>query len=254
MIALTYQRSQDTDAVDESLEARIQPVPRMRAHEEVARQLRELMQQGVLRPDDRLPPERELARRFGVSRATIRQALSVLQAVGLIESRAGDGTFTREDPATLNVTNLASALRAAQASLIEQLELRRLIEPQVASLAAARATGSDIEEMRRHLSEQEAHTSDSLFIEADSAFHLAIASATKNSLLVKMVQGIHELLKESRELSWRAHGGDRPLEEHRRITDAIRRHDSPGAYVAMMDHVLDVERLSLEAIAESETQ
>lgn len=232
------------------LETEIQPVARTRAHEEVARQLRNLMQQGVLRPDDRLPPERELAKRFGVSRATVRHALSVLQAVGLIESRVGDGTFTRSDPAVLNVTNLASALRAAQGSLIEQLELRRLIEPQAASLAAERATQSDIDELGRYLSEQDLHVSDPLFIEADSAFHLVIAGATKNGLLVKMVEGIHELLRESRELSWRAGGGARPLAEHRRIDEAIRRHDSHAAYSAMMDHVLDVERLSLEAIAE----
>ncbi|HET7326010.1 MAG TPA: FadR/GntR family transcriptional regulator [Nocardioidaceae bacterium] len=254
MVALTDQTPRDAGVVEESVGSRIQPVSRTRAQDEVARQLRELMQQGVLRPGHRLPPERELAKRFGVSRATIRQALSVLQAVGLVESRVGDGTFTRRDPATLNVTNLASALRAAQASLIDQLELRRLIEPQVASLAAERANQSDLEEMSRHLSEQKAHTEDSLFIDADSAFHLVIASATKNKLLAKMVQSIHELLKESRELSWRAHGGARPLEQHQSIYDAIRRHDSDAACIAMMDHVLGVERLSLEAIAEFEAR
>lgn len=231
------------------LETEIRPVVRTRAHEEVARQLRELMQQGALRPDDRLPPERELAKRFGVSRATVRHALSVLQAVGLIESRVGAGTFTRGDPATLNVTNLASALRAAQGSLIEQLELRRLIEPQVASLAAERATPEDLDDLGRYLIEQDLHAADPLFIEADSAFHLVIARSTKNGLLVKMVEGIHELLRESRELSWRAGGGARPLEEHRRIDEAIRRRDSHAAYDAMMDHVLGVERLSLEALA-----
>lgn len=251
MVSVTQQRFQDLGRVNEMLAAKIQPLPRMRAHEEVALQLRELMQQGLLRPDDRLPPERELAKQFGVSRTTVRQALSALQAVGLVESQVGNGTFTRGDPAILNVTSLASALRAAQASLIEQLELRSILEPQVARLAAVRATSSDLADLERYLVEQKAHTSDPSFIEADSSFHLVIAGATKNGLLVKMVQGIHELLRESRELSWQAHGGVRPLAEHQRIADAIKQHDGGAAYNAMMDHVVAVERLSLEAIAAS---
>jgi len=250
--APTQRGYEHMNGVRDSIEASIRSVPRQRAHEEVARQLRELMHRGVLQPDDRLPSERELAKRFGVSRATIRHALAILQAVGLIESRVGDGTFTRKDPATLNVTNLANALRAAQANLIEQLELRRLIEPQVASLAAERASESDLEQMAHHLSQQELHTSDPLFIEWDSAFHLDIASATQNTLLVTMVKGIHELLRDSREGSWRVHGGDQPLAQHRRIEATIRQHDAGAAHNAMLEHILDVERLSLEAIAESE--
>lgn len=226
----------------------IHPVTRVRAHEEVAEQLRTLMQRGELRPGDRLPPERELAGQFGVSRATIRQALSVLQAVGVVESRVGSGTFTRI-PDVHNVTNLAGALRQAEAGLIEQLELRRIVEPQVAGLAAERAQPADVDLLEQHLAEQRAHVADPSFIDADSAFHLAIAEATKNSLLVKMVQGIHELLRESRELSWQGHGGADPLEQHQQIARAIERNDAAGAYSAMTDHVIAVERMSLETIA-----
>lgn len=244
------------DAVDSSpspaedpLATRILPVARMRAHEEVARQLRELMQRGELRPNDRLPPERELAKRFGVSRATVRQALSVLQAAGLVESQVGSGTYTRDGSAVLNVTTLADALRAAGASLVEQLELRRILEPQVASLAAERATDEAIKALEACLADQRAHASDPGFIVADSAFHHEIARATGNSLLVKMVEGIHELLHESRELSWKAQGGDAPIIEHERIAEAINKHDADAAYEAMMAHMLSVERHSLAEFA-----
>lgn len=234
------------------LEAGIQQVAHTPAHEKVARQLQGLMQQGALEAGDRLPPERELAKQFGVSRSTIRQALFILQTIGLVESRVGYGTFTKKEPPALNVTDLASALRAAKGSLVDQLELRRLVEPQVASLAAERATESELDELSKYISHQEEHLSDARFIDADSAFHLTIAHATGNTLLVKMVEGIHELLHESRQRSWRAGGGTRALEEHRNIYEAIRKHDSQTASNAMTHHILDVERLTLESITQSD--
>lgn len=239
-------RSEEAGGID------IEPVQRTRAHEEVVRQLEDLMRRGVLGAGDRLPSERELAKQFRVSRATVRQALSVLQAMGLIESRIGDGTFARAGLATLSVTDLASALRMARGTLTEQLELRRLIEPQVASLAAERATGEDIEDLLRNISLQEARFSEGVtFIEEDSAFHLAIARATKNALLVKMVEGIQELLQESHEHSARADGGMQlSLEGHHRVYQAMRAHDAQAAYDAMLAHVLDVERLVLQLIAQ----
>lgn len=230
--------------------ADIRPVARTRVHEEVARQLQSLMQRGVLGPGDRLPPERELAERFGVSRATVRQALSVLQAVGLIESRIGNGTFARGNPKVLSVTDLVTALRAAEGQLNEQLELRRLIEPQVASLAAERVTGVELDDLDTYLHLQDGHVSDPYFIEADSAFHLTIAKAAKNALLTTMVEGIHALLRESRERSWKEGGGHRSLSQHRVIFEAIRSRDSAAAYAAMTNHVLDVERLSLESLSQ----
>lgn len=235
-------------------DAGIHPIARTRAHEEVARQLEELMHQGVLRSGDRLPPERELATRFQVSRATVRQALSVLQATGLIDSRIGDGTFARSSTQGLSVTDLAGALRSAHATLTDQLELRRLVEPQVASLAAERASEAELEELREHIKRQEVRVADGLpFIEEDSAFHLGVARATKNALLVKMVEGIHELLRESRQHSQRTLGGkNASLEGHRRLYEAIRKRDSEAAYDAMLAHILNVERLSLQSLAHRE--
>jgi GntR family transcriptional regulator, transcriptional repressor for pyruvate dehydrogenase complex len=197
-----------------------------------------------------------LAKQFRVSRATVRQALSVLQAMGLIESRIGNGTFASTRLTALSVTDLASALRMAQGKLTEQLELRRLIEPQVACLAAERAADADLDDLLRYISLQEARLSEGVpFVEEDGAFHLAIARATKNTLLVKMVEGIQELLRESHEHSLRAAGGMQlSLEGHRRVYQAIRSHKAQAAYDAMLAHLLDVERLVLQLLAQDKAE
>lgn len=224
----------------------IQPVARTRAHEEVARQLRELIERGALRPGTRLPAERDLSTRFQVSRATIRQALSVLHSAGLVDSRVGAGTFVRDDiPA--GEPDVAAALRGARASLTDQLGLRRLIEPQVARLAAEHAQQDHLEELEQYIASQRSRLHEGVpFIDEDSAFHLAIARATDNNLLVTMVEGIHELLRESRERSQRAPGGmERSLLGHRRILAALRDKDTSAAHDAMLDHIQDVESLSL---------
>ncbi|WP_433869206.1 FadR/GntR family transcriptional regulator [Saccharopolyspora sp. CA-218241] len=228
----------------------IQPVTRLRAHEEVARQLRDLVEAGTLSPGTQLPPERDLAQRFGVSRATMRQALSALQSAGLIESRVGKGTFTRlEEGATANVSRLAGALRGG---VHDQLHLRRLLEPQIAREAASHSASSDLEHLRQCLARQEKCSDVEKFIEEDSTFHLAIAHATGNLLVVKMVEDIHELLRDSRERSLTADGGvARSLEGHRRITEAILGGDGDAAYDSMMAHLLDVERLNLETATRS---
>lgn len=226
----------------------IRPVARTRAHEEVVRQLQDLMRRGTLRPGDRLPSERELSARFAVSRATIRQALEALDHNGLIDRRVGEGTFAADSSAA-SVTSLVTALRLAQGSLTDQLELRQLVEPQVARLAALRADADDVEILRRLVDRQEASTARAIpFVDDDSAFHLAIARAASNDLLTKMVEGIHELLRASRERSLHAPGGmRRSLDGHHRILDAIARRDDEGAYEAMHAHLLDVQRLILES-------
>lgn len=227
-------------------EAAIQPVSRTRAHEEVARQLQELIQRGTLRGGQRLPPERELAGRFEVSRATLRQALSELRSSGLVDSRVGEGTFVRPD-AGEGGTDVATALRMAQASLADQLGLRRLVEPQVAQLAAEHAQAQDLDTLDHYVALQGRRMAEGLtFVDEDSAFHLAIARATDNALLTTMVEGIHELLRESREHSQRAPGGTRrSLQGHQEILDAIRRGDGEAAQAAMLGHIQDVENLSL---------
>jgi GntR family transcriptional repressor for pyruvate dehydrogenase complex len=220
----------------------IRPIRKTRAYEEIVRQIQALVAQGQLKPGDRLMTERELAEQFGVSRVTVRQAMSVLQAMGLIESKVGNGTFARSGQVP-TVTVLASVLNPSRSSLLEQLELRRLIEPEVARLAATRATPGHLRDMARFIEAQERRLEEGRpFVEEDSAFHMAIARSAGNHLLVRMMESIHELLRESREHSLRTRAGmARSLEGHRRVIDAVRRGDASGAQRAMLRHVREVE-------------
>src|SRR5713226_912832 len=129
---------------------KLRPIRKTRAYEEIVRQVQSLTEGEALKPGDRLPSERELAEQFQVSRVTVRQALSVLQAMGLVESRVGDGTFAGGSHNSV-VTVLAPMLHPPKSTLLEQLELRRLIEPEIARLAAERATDAQVGEMRRSL-------------------------------------------------------------------------------------------------------
>lgn len=221
----------------------LRPVRKTRAYEEIVRQLQSLIAQGRLKSGDRLSTERELAQQFGVSRVTVRQALSVLQAMGLVESRIGNGTFARTQVA--EVTVLASMLNLPRSNLVDQLELRRLIEPEVARLAAERATHAQIAQMSRSIELQVKKLDKGVsFVEEDSALHLTIARSTQNALLVRMIESIHELLRGSREASLRERQTmERSLAGHRKIVDAIARHDAPAARKAMLNHVLDVEQM-----------
>lgn len=225
----------------------IRPVKKTRAYEEIVRQVRSLTERELLKPGDRLPSERELAEQFRVSRVTVRQALSVLQAMGLVESRVGDGTFAGA-PANPVVTVLAPMLNPPKSTLLEQLELRRLIEPEVARLAAERASDPQISEMRRSIQLQILKLDKGVsFVEEDSALHLTIARSSQNGLLVRMIESIHELLRGSREESLRARPSmERSLAGHRRIIDAIAKHDPAAARKAMLRHVLDVESMIIE--------
>lgn len=221
---------------------RLRPIRKTRAYEEIVRQLQSFISRGELKPGDRLMTERQLAEQFRVSRVTVRQALSVLQAMGLVESRIGNGTFAGDARAP-TVTVLASMLNPPRSSLLEQLELRRLIEPEVARLAADRATAAHIKQMARFITAQQRMMKEGRpFVDEDSAFHLAIARSAGNDLVLRMMESIHELLRESREQSLRTQSGmARSLAGHRRIIDAIGRHDPKAAQKTMLRHLLEVE-------------
>jgi GntR family transcriptional repressor for pyruvate dehydrogenase complex len=230
-----------------SAAVKLRPIRKTRAYEEIVRQVQSLTEGEALKPGDRLPSERELAEQFQVSRVTVRQALSVLQAMGLVESRVGDGTFAGGSHNSV-VTVLAPMLHPPKSTLLEQLELRRLIEPEIARLAAERATDAQLSEMRRSLERQQRQLDlGQSIVDEDSALHMIIARSSQNSLLVRMMESIHELLRDSREESLRARSTtERSLAGHRRIIEAIGKHDPVAGRRAMLRHVLDVEAMIIE--------
>ena len=227
----------------------LEPVRKTRVYEDIVSQIQRLIAEGRLCPGDQLPPERELAEIFRVSRTSVRDALRVLEMMGLIESRHGDGTYVKEITIDTLVAPLASILTAKKGLLAELLDARKIFEPQVARYAAERASPEDIarlEEIVRRQAEQVA--AGCTAIQEDSAFHYALAVAARNQVILRMVDVIMDLLQECREQALQ--GEDRPLRSlaaHRRILEAVRRHDGAAAAAAMLCHIEEVESLLLEA-------
>ena len=122
----------------------LRAIRKTRIYEEVESQIRDLLREGSYKAGDQLPSERELAETFKVSRTSVREALRALEAQGLIESRTGAGNFIAELPVESLVAPLASLLLEEKDALADIFEMRKLIEPRIASLAAERATKADI--------------------------------------------------------------------------------------------------------------
>jgi len=223
----------------------IEPIKSTRIYEEIVRQIKTMISEGRLNSGDQLPPERDLAQKFVVSRTSVREALRALESLGLVEIRPGEGTFVREVSVESLIEPLAMVMLSQREAIGELFEARRLLEPVIAGLAARRATPEELQEMDRILEEQAkeiatGHTG----LPQDAAFHAAIASAAHNQAITRLVHGIMDLLAQSREESLNTPG--RPMrshEDHRRILEAIRMRDDKAAEHAMRDHVSAVEAL-----------
>lgn len=220
----------------------IQPITRRALHQQVAESLRELIVEGKFQRGDALPPERELAQRFGVSRATVREALRTLQMWGLVEARQGGGNFVCAPSIEHIITPLSTIIQHNRQLQEELMDARFIFEPSVCWLAAQRRTESDLalidsilERQRRRVEQGE------LAVEEDSAFHLALAEATHNQVVPRLIETINDLLLESRLRSLRT--PDRPrrsLEGHLRIAAALRAGDADTARQAMRDHISEI--------------
>src|SRR5499427_6606065 len=166
----------------------LRAIKKTRIHEEVVSQIHELIREGRFKAGDQLPSERELAETFRVSRTSVREALRALETQGLIVSRTGMGNFVADLPVESLVAPLAKLLIEEKSALADIFELRKLIEPHIAVLAAERATKKDIERMEEILEKQvEAVNRGESGVEADAELHFAISQATQNQALEKLV-------------------------------------------------------------------
>jgi GntR family transcriptional repressor for pyruvate dehydrogenase complex len=218
-----------------------------RLYEQIVQHVEQEILSGALVPGERLPPERDLAARFGVSRASIREALSALQSRGFIESRQGGGTVVRMTPDTSLSMPLADQFARGSTTIRDPLEVRAIFEPQTAALAAERATPVETAAMRDLVRTQEAVvTAGGLGIDEDTAFHFAIAQASHNELITTIVGHINEALRETREWSMRAESGTASsIAYHYQILSAIEAHDPQAAQTAMAEHLKSVQSLAL---------
>ena len=223
----------------------LETIQRTKIYEEVAAQLERLILEGALKPGDKLPPERELAERFDVSRSAVREALRSLELKGLVEPRPGEGTLVRTPSLDSLLNPLASLLGQKLELVGELLEVRTMVEPHLAGRAARNATAEDIAQLDNILKRHEEKVArQELAIEEDSEFHYTIARASKNSVILKVVDMMMDILRGSRERSLQVDGRPaKSLAGHRRIFNAIKRRDPEAAEKAMRQHLSEIETI-----------
>ena len=225
----------------------IEPIKSTRIYEEIVRQVKQMIAEGRVKSGDRLPPERDLAEKFVVSRTSVREALRALESLGLIEIRPGEGTFVREVSVESLIEPLALVMASQRGAIAELFEARRLLEPAIAALAARRATPEELSEMERILEEQAKEiAAGKTGLAQDAAFHAAIGVAAHNAAITRIAHAIMDLLTQSREESLNTPGRPRRShQDHGRILGAIRARDEGAAQEAMLDHLEAVESLVL---------
>jgi GntR family transcriptional repressor for pyruvate dehydrogenase complex len=231
-------------------------IKKTRLYEEVVGQLHQLIDDGKLKAGDRLPSERELAETFRVSRSSVREAIKTLENEGMVISRPGSGTFITAVNVEAIIPPLASLLSRGKDALIDLFEMRCLVEPSIAALAAERATPGDILRLKEIYTQQEQQINrDTSAVDSDAAFHLTIGRATHNAALQRLVASIVEILKPIREKSLQTPGrAHKSLASHREILVAIERHDPELARQAMQRHIQAVEQNVLGPIPETRRQ
>ncbi len=224
-------------------------IRRNKVYEEVAKQIERLILK-KLKPGDKLPAERELAEMLGVSRGSIRDAIRGLELLGLVEPRQGAGTIVRHAGAHSAANPFANALKRRKDSVIELLDFRKMLEPPLAARAATHASPEETAEMEAILKRQEEkHGRGVAAVAEDAEFHYSVALACGNTVVLKVIDILMDLLRETRTRSLQVVGrSHKSLDGHRRILSAIKRHDSDAARSAMLRHIEDVEDIVLEKL------
>lgn len=226
------------------------PIKPKKVSAQIAEQIRSSILAGEFKPGDKLPPERELAEMFGVSRPSVREALNMLASAGLLESYQGGGTVVKSLVETAVGNPLSELIRVEQARALDVIEVRKGMEAWTAYYAAQRAQPEDVrklekivENMRQNL--ENVSPSEDL----DANFHIVIARATRNVVWLHLMQSFYEALKVFQQTVWRAvyltEEDHRILYDHHRlIFEAIRDKDPERARDAMLKHLSFAEKRS----------
>ncbi len=202
-------------------------------------ELKKQIVSGAIAPGDKFPPERELAKTFKVNRASMRQALKVLESMGVLSQRVGDGTYLSNSAETLLREPLDFLVLLDDLSQQDLTDTRLIVEPELTARAAERATGEDMAAMRTAIAAMEKSRNGRDRIAADLEFHDAILRASGNRICHLMFGGVHRLLFQGPRKATKPPVLERSLLFHRRIYAAIKARDSGEARDAMREHLLD---------------
>jgi len=194
---------------------------------------------GDWKAGDRIPPERELCQQLGIARTSLREALKAMELIGMLESRVGDGTFVCARSEFLSRPLLWAFTGTDHAELKDIMEAREFVERDLAGLAATRATEAELEVIAASLrTMRESVARGESILEADMAFHLAIADAAHNQVLRNAVQLLRNLIRQWIVLKLMIPNVPaKVLKQHEKIFKAIRARDAAGARRAMWDHL-----------------
>ena len=226
-----------------------EPVTQEKLSHGVVRQIEELILRGILRPGERLPSERELSERMGVSRPSLREALADLQDRGLLASRAGAGVFVADVLGSAFAPALVKLFSSHDAAVFDYISFRRDMEGLAAERAARVASDTDLAVIAEVFAKMEAahqkrNPADEAHLDAD--FHLAIIEASHNVIMLHMMRSMYELLREgvfyNRSVMFKQRlTRDQILDQHRDINEALQSRDPAGARAAVEAHLTFVE-------------
>jgi GntR family transcriptional regulator, transcriptional repressor for pyruvate dehydrogenase complex len=213
-------------------------------YQDVREHIQDLIRKGDLRVGDKLPPERKLAETFDVSRNSVREAIRVLTENNIVQSRQGDGTYVcaADDGSLMN--SFARALGNKRRRVREIFEFRRILEPQIAFLAASNITRNEIDRLKVLTFDQERRiVSGEEDSDLDAAFHLSLARATRNSVIVQVLRSLNDVLSETRSDGLQSEERrTASLRTHILIVDALEKRDPEATKQAMKAHLLEVEQ------------
>jgi GntR family transcriptional repressor for pyruvate dehydrogenase complex len=234
----------------------IRPLRSGQTTEHVVARVYELIKRDDLKPGDRLPPERELAKHLGISRPSLRAGLSSLISMGVLQSRQGAGTFIVDGPPALDSEPLRLLAQLHGFSFDNMFETRAILEVGAAGLAAERATAEHLAVMSDEIAEMFGALNDpQQFLVHDVGFHRAVAAASGNPTLATLVEMVSAILYERRrDTIDRAHDFNEALELHRRVYRAIRSRKPDEAREAMREHIVRAQRaFALEEMQQADT-
>lgn len=212
----------------------------IKRHDQIVSLIEKLIKNGKLKAGERIPPERDLAEKFQVSRNTVREALKALAEKAVVVSRRGAGTYVAEGALGCMIDGVTRRHRR----LAEIFELRKILEPQLARLAAQRITPSTLAALEEIVKEQrQALTTGRGQVELDEHFHRLIVDATNNSVLREVYETLHEVLAESRMRDLQSPDRNRhSLEHHQQLLGALKKHASEEAAQLMNRHMEQIEK------------
>ena len=217
----------------------------MAVTDEAILKIKEMILLGELGPGDRLPPEKELSERLGLSRSSMREAVKALEVIRVLDVRRGDGTYvTSLEPRLLLEAMTFVIDLHDDSSILELLAVRRIIESAAAAMAARLITDEGIEDLRKQIASVDVSTSVEGLVAHDLEFHGAIVAAAGNSYMATLTESLSG--RTARARIWRGltqeNSVSRTLAEHEAIVDAIASHDAQLAESLTVVHISGVEQ------------